>query len=289
MLYVDNMITEIGFTLTASPCLDFLWPKRILKTIDDLQLVHIREQLKADNKDLPSLSSFHWEDPKLYWVAKNIDFTQWCSSQAPCALLISGPSQCGIDEIASHLIGQSKLAAPNPTHSVVLHFFCSMKAAGEQSVSAFKAFISQVLCSATSREPSEQNAVIDALRGVLRTIVVDPRINNQGLKPTTILELLSQAPQKLLWDALQRFLDTDQVRALTIVFVGLDKPTPQNEGFIEGVYSLIKHLLKRPTKCKVLLTCKAESGIKEKFPGITHIEYDVERNGLIMPRSIRLP
>jgi dynactin complex subunit len=96
---------------------------------------------------------------------------------------------------------------------------------------------------------------------------------------TTVKKILD-ASNAELWIALKATLDVERERKLSIIIDGLDEEQQQGSKPIRGVYSLVTHLQKRPSKLKILLTSGPQAAIKEVNSRLLCIEYDKERKGL---------
>src|SRR2546429_6074824 len=71
-----------------------------------------------------TIPSLDCDQPKFYWIFKNIDFEQWSSTSRSQVLWLSAPPEYSIHQVSSYIVDQVKIKALKTQHSV-LYFFCS--------------------------------------------------------------------------------------------------------------------------------------------------------------------
>ena len=235
------------------------------------------EILSTHNQEtkLSPLSIPLWNSPDQYWISRNIDFKEWSSVDSAPVLWITGPPQCRLHQIASHIMDRLNATTSNTSRSI-LYFF-----AGKQSSthSAIQAFLRQFLLGVPG--PRQKEAITEFLRTVVDAVPGkkewkrEPK--NRRLAPTTIPELLNSAEDDVLWKAFQNVLEIEQGLELLIV---VDDITHEMKEFIRSLLSLVNYLLARQWKVKALLTSLPESKMKPQLPNqVICIEYDAERKG----------
>ncbi|KAF8523434.1 hypothetical protein BDD12DRAFT_914816 [Trichophaea hybrida] len=67
----------------------------------------------CQDEQLSTIPPFNLDEPKHFWISKNIDFKQWQSAKAPQALLLSAPHGHGTTEVCSHIIDLEKASETN--------------------------------------------------------------------------------------------------------------------------------------------------------------------------------
>jgi len=219
------------------------------------------------------------DQPKFYWLFKNIDYTQWCVSDSQ-VLWLSGPSQCGIDQFSTHIVNSK---SSERQHSV-LYFFCST-AAGSESISTVfaRALLHQMI---KYLPPLKKKPVIATFLCALydtilaRAQAVDPDL--WQLKEDNLAKkILDMSCGSEHWCALKAVLELEQNRDLIIIIDGLDKVEKQKSEFIRKVCTFIARLQERTCKINVLLTSRPEDDIGALLGGVLSIEYDKERTGSV--------
>jgi len=233
------------------------------------------EILSKHNQEtkLSPLSIPHWNSPDQYWISRNIDFKEWSSVDSAPVLWISGPPQCRLHQIASHIIDR-----PNTTTSntrLVLYFFAAKQSSAHSVVLAF---LRQFLLSVPGPRQKEVitkflHIIVDTAFGIEESTRKPKR---SCLIPATIPELLNVAADNVLWKAFQNVLDIERGLDLLIVV----DVTHEMKKYIGSLLSLVNHLLARQLKVKALLTSLPESEIKAQLQDqVICIEYDAERKG----------
>jgi ankyrin repeat domain-containing protein 50 len=96
-----------------------------------LQMLLVVDQEK-NNSTIPPLDR---EEPKFYWIFKNIDFELWEQSTTPSSqvLWLSGPPECNVHQASSDMVDLMK-KCPELQH-FVLYFFC-LSASRKKSIAS---------------------------------------------------------------------------------------------------------------------------------------------------------
>lgn len=258
-------------------------------TIDNVNLDRFLGMLSAvdQGKHKSTIPSLDCEQPKFYWVFRNMDFEEWRSASSQ-VLWLSGPPQCSIHQVSSYIVDLVKNKASETQHSV-LYFFCST-ASREKSIAAVfvHTLLYQIVC--CSPLDKRESVVRIFLRALVDAILrrkptsLDlshlSHFRNEDSEDTAIETILNARVDEL-WDALKTILAETQKGELSIVIDGLDKVEHQKVEFIKGVREFITHLQKRTIKFKALLTSRPQDEIKEVFDGLSYIEYNKERKGSV--------
>lgn len=248
-----------------------------------LRMLSVIDQEKH-NSTIPSLDR---DEPKFYWIFKNMDFEQWEQWMTPSSqvLWLSGPPERSIHQVSSYIVDLLKKKSSDTQH-FVLYFFCS-SASREKSIASV--FIHTLLYQTVSYLPPDKKVSI--VRIFLHTLLEailknDPELSRFQGEDITIKKLSAQT--KELWDALKTVLDDEPKRELSIIVDGLDEVKHQKGEFIKELRAFIAHLQERNPKAKALLTSRPQAEIKEVFDGLPYIEYDKERKGSITPYILTL-
>ncbi len=229
---------------------------------------------------IPSLDC---EQPKFYWIFRNMEFEQWHSAGCSPVLWLSGPSKCSIREVSSYIVDSMKKTA-SETQSSVLYFFCSA-ASFPKSRSITTVFIHTLLYEIVCSSPlnRKESVVRKFLQSLIDTLLArEPPVELETLHLTeedslekVIMKVLD-GPTDDLWDALKITLDDAQISDLSIVIDGLDAVEPQMVTFVDEICEFLAHIQKRILKVKALVTSRLEVEIRHVFDGLIHIEYDKE-------------
>lgn len=217
--------------------------------------------------------------PKFFWIFKNVDFTLWSSGKAP-ALLLSGPTECSINLVSS-IIVRLEMDAISGTQDLVLYFFCSTVDGMRSSVTTFiHTLLHQFIC---CLPPDRRGAVITTFLRVLLDKILsrDQSFFKADCSRGNVLKMIFNESNSELWDALKAALNSEQERKLTIIIDGLYRVENENSEFIRGLRALIEYLImERPLKSKVLLSSRPQADTKKIHDQLLVIEYDKERKCL---------
>ena len=257
--------------------------------INDLNPDEFLPMLSVVDQDehISTIPRLHRDDRRFHWVFKNMEFKPWDCANSSQVLWLSGPSECNVDQVSSYLVGQEKHTALERDH-LVLYFFFSAATRGESTATFFvHTLLRQIVCCL----PSDKSLLI--IQSFLHSVLEDTFKNEAGLywnkqgsnKSRSLAENVREilgAPASELLTALGAVLHEEQ-QGLSIVVDGLDKVEYQRGDFVKGVRAFVEHLQQRTSKVKILLTSRPQPDIKEVFNGLSCIEYDKERKGLVSP------
>jgi hypothetical protein len=273
----------------------------------DILIIHLKQgklQSAIDNVDLdrflPMLSmldqekhrstipSLNYDQPKLFWIFRNMDFRQWSAASGPQVLWLSGPPECDIHQVSSYIVDQEKNRT-SKTQYFVLYFFCSTAARKKPIAVIFiHTLLDQIIsCSSTNKRILIVRRFLHSLlEGAFKKERI-PNWERRGFdekdSPDTNIKKILNAPANELWAALEAVLGDEEQRGLSVVVDGLDKVEHQRGEFIGGVRAFVEHLQQRTSKVKILLTSRPLAEIKDLFDGLSCIEHDRERKGPSVP------
>jgi ankyrin repeat domain-containing protein 50 len=275
-------------------------PETLLSAIGSVNPDHFLQILSAIDQEehKSTISSLDCDQPKFYWIFKNMDFKQLDAASSQ-VLWLSGPPECDIHHASSYIVDLAKKKT-SETRRSVLFFFCST-AVREKSKSIIAVFVHTLLyqiiyCSPMDKKipiiKSFLHTLLEAILERERATYWEPsRFKQEDSSDTTIKKILEASP-KDLWDSLKTVLADEQKRELSIVIDGLDKVERQKDEFIRGVLTFIVYLQERISKVKALLTSRPRGEIKEIFDELCikydYIEYDRERKGLVPSYGLTL-
>jgi hypothetical protein len=212
-------------------------------------------------------------------MSKNIDFTQWESTNDSRALLLCAPPGHGTTEVCSHVVSVAREKA-SQTNGSVLYFFCSsvLKAElkAELSTILTHTLLHQIVCYSSD---GKANSIAAAFLSTLlsghfqrhsqdhfQRYSRDFRVNDPLDKT---VEKILNAPDKELVEALAEAIKKAGIQELSIVVDGLQ---------VDIACWLFKHIREATPKSEFLLTSRHPFG---QIPdGMSYIEYDKERKGL---------
>jgi len=225
--------------------------------------------LSVDQNQLRSTISHHdLNEPKFYWITRNIEFTQWESANDSRALFLSAPPGHGVTEVCLHVMSLAKENS-SQTKGSVLHFFCSSATESRPSTVLTHTLLHQIVCSANAgKADSIAAAFLNSLLGA------HFRLHKQDFKEddpldTTMRKILN-APDNVLIEALAEAIKQAGFQELMIVVDGL---------WGDIAHWLVKYIMQATPKLKALLTSR--QNIDGKIPDeMQFIEYDKERQGL---------
>ena len=226
------------------------------------------------------------DQPKFYWIFKNMDFAQWrCASGSKAKVLwLSGPAECHISDASSHIVDLAKGTYPKCQHSV-LYFFCST---APSEIPTAITFVSTVVRQLVRCSPELKREIITAfLRSLLKFLTDEQTLKrkvslfNSDDSAEVMVKKILKAPSDAYWGALRAVTDVEREKGLSLIIDGLDKAEHQRHEFIRELCVFTEHLRKRSCTTRVLLTSRPQDEIKEILGRLPLIEYDRERKGLI--------
>lgn len=254
----------------------------IQSAVDGVNLDQLLEMLSTydQEKQRSTIPTQDCDQPKFYWVFRNIDFQKWNSASCSHVLWLSGPPDCSIHHVSSYIIDMKKNKAQQNKHSV-LYFFCSSTG----SIVAFiQTLLYQYICS--SPLSKRKSTIIVFLKALFKAISRREETLNREFslfkeedpQDEKIKKILN-APLDDLWAALEAALADEKEQELLIVVDGLDQNKYQKSEFCKGVREFVERLQERVSKVKTLLTSRPQTDIKELYDELLCVEYDKERKG----------
>jgi ankyrin repeat domain-containing protein 50 len=222
---------------------------------------------------------FSCNEPRFWWIYRNLDFKLWISPSSSPVLWLCGQPDRNLHQVSSHMVDWAK------TRHLVLYFFCSTPIKGE---SITVVFIHTILCQIISASPVKKR--ISIVKRFLHSLHNGAFIKEGSSNwkqphfgetdsPGQVIKKILQAPAKEYWAALRAVLADEEHQKLFVVIDGLDIVEDQEVEFIQEIRAFIDHLQRRPSKFKALLTSRPQAEIKELFDGLPCIEHDKERKG----------
>jgi hypothetical protein len=207
------------------------------------------------------------EDPKYYWITKNIDFKEWWNGDSFRTLRLSGAPIGEMLKISSYII---QMAGP------VLYFCCPATRKHQVWKTCIQALLHQML------KPLSHPEQIQAIKGFVHQLVDtigedESVLNRLSLehsddKISTIRRLLTMSTDNTLLDAL---LTVQEIHpAPKVVIDGLDRLQDGNRVLVERIHAFIER-----SGGKALLTSVTQDDSKPSLEGMRYIEYDAERKG----------
>jgi hypothetical protein len=224
------------------------------------------------------------DQPKFYWIFKNLDFDQWQRTNGMEVLWLSGPAECRISDAASHIVDLAKETYPEVQHSV-LYFFCST---APRKIPIAITFVSTVVRQLVRCSPKLKREITTIfLSTLLATILGEEPLSkpkvplfNADDSAEVMVKKILKAPSDAYWDALRAVMDIEWEKGLSLIIDGLDKTEHQKHEFIRELCAFIEYLRERPSTTRVLLTSRPQAEIKDILGRLPSIEYDKERKGL---------
>jgi hypothetical protein len=241
----------------------------------------------------PKVEPHDLDHPKFYWIFRNMDYDRWFAQDSE-VLLLSGPTNCALDLVSSHILGLMEggkfgkdrivlsFFSPDGATSrgkmpitrldsettvtilvhTLLHQFISSKAVSNSWVSTASDFLFHLLDS------------IDGLR------LLDYFKKVSSGDTLAVISTILHFPDGALCDALGKVFEGE--KDLEIVVNVLDTTRGRESDFITAVSPLIGRLNKRTSRAKALFTSgRAEDSTVEWLPCIK-IQHDKERKGSIV-------
>ena len=263
--------------------------------IDNVDLDRFLPMLSVvgQEKHQSTIPSLNYDQPKWFWIFRNMDFRQWSTASYPQALWLSGPPECDIHQVSSYIVDQEKNRTSKKQY-FVLYFFCSTAARKEPIiVILIHTLLNQIVCCspANKRILIVKRFLHSLLEGAFKkegTPNWESRGFNEKDSPDANIKKILNAPANELWAALEAVLGDDKQQGLSVIVDGLDKVEHQRGELIRGVRAFIKRLQQRTLKVKILLTSQPLTEIKHLFDGLSCIEHDRERKGPSVPHALTL-
>ena len=253
----------------------------------DLNLL-LRHLPAVDQKHYkPRTCPFGWDQPKFYWIFKNIDFNKWqVAANDSEVLWLSGPAKCRISDASSHIVDLAKEKYLEAQHSV-LYFFCST---APRKTPIAKAFVSTIVCQLICCTPELKQEITTIFLRALYDAILEEPLSKAGAhrfyaddSAEVTVKLFLEASSDAYWRALMAVTGNgcQWEKGLSLIIDGLDKVEDQKYDFIQKLLAFTEHLQERPFTTRVLLTSRPQAEIKEILGKLPSIEYDKERKGLV--------
>jgi hypothetical protein len=228
-------------------------------------------------------------EPKFFWITRNIDFTQWESEENSQVLWLSGPHNRGMKEVSSHIIEAAKEKAIQPNSSV-LYFFCSTATMTRGSIATVFAhtLLRQIVCSSSADKA--KSIAVTFLRSLLGEHIRRWRLSRFKENDTlsTSVKTILGVPDNELHFAIVESIRIAEIQELSIIIDGVDITSPDGEVFVQNVYFLVKDMMVTHPKFNVVLTSIQSTDFQNTLGRLpcTSIEYDKERKGLPISHSL---
>jgi hypothetical protein len=248
----------------------------------------------ADQKaHRPKVESRDFDHPRFYWIFKNMDYDRWLARD-PEVLLLTGPTNCTLDRVSSHIIGLMEEGLFGKDQ-IVLKFFSPDDATrgngpirsprdSESTITIFVHTLLYQLISATVPGKRVSTAT-DFLCHLLNSIghlelLARFKAISTG-DPLDVIRKVLVIPDRTLCEALGKILE--RRNDLGIVVNMLGNMSGRGRDFFTAVSTLIRGLSERNSGLKALLTSGPLDDTRMALGGLSFIaiQYDKERKGLI--------
>lgn len=318
---MEECLTEIDKRNTGSISLRFA--EALQLAIEEINLEEIERLLS------PPCGGYHskpihpiplLDDPKFFWIFKNVDLEEWESASSGL-LWLSGALECGINRAALHILhrmeggigGKVKTSQEIRCENTVLYFSfqnhfpldshrCASIGPGHCVRSLFsqftfslqqerqefvaRLFLRTILDSILSRPVTPT----DKLKYVSST-AVEWKYSEKDSHTSLIEKILQHSSLQEQWDAFTTVTSDERVKGLSIIIDGLDlseksedPPAPRTE-FARQVLDFLKYLQQVNGTVKALLTSipcdKIDKLIACYALGQLHIEHGKERQCIL--------
>ncbi|UPL00291.1 hypothetical protein LCI18_011225 [Fusarium solani-melongenae] len=273
--------------------------------VEGVQLRPFLQMLSTqDPEQHTSRVSVDFNQPRFHWIFKNLDFKHWVQSSHSQVLWLSGPPECSLYEVSSHIVQPDNAILRPPR--CILYFSCSLLVK-EKEITArlVHRLVHQLICWSSTQKMSIIKAFLYTLREKLvkrreqhserreKTLKLrektsewhhqfDTSFKEDDPPHATIEQMLEAASANDHWAALQAALDIEQESEMLIVIDGLDDVQDHKNDFLHSVGEFVRYLLGRTPKTKVLLTSGPRPDGKVVFPEFPCIKYDKERKWIWM-------
>ncbi|KAF8247813.1 hypothetical protein K440DRAFT_661138 [Wilcoxina mikolae CBS 423.85] len=223
-------------------------------TVDPYQFLQVLSAVDQDKYVLSMMAGSPRDQPKFYWIFKNIDFYEWSSAES-AVLWLSGPYECSIAQASADIVDLERVKLQN----LVLFLFCSTVPSTQSIAKIFvHAILHQIVCYLPP--PNKKQAITIFLRtllgGVLhRGVHKWPPKEDDSLERMTQKDLETSSGSEH-WDGLRAVLKAEQVQkdqALTFVIDGLENVEHGKCEFVKDICALIELLQKKGLQVKALL------------------------------------
>ena len=225
-------------------------------------------------------ASLHRNDPKLYWIFKDIGFKDWETEDNPQVLWLFGPPDRGMADASLHL---ARERTSRTEKGLVFYFFCStMERESSVSTTFTYSFLRHILNG--SGDYQAKLITTTFLKSLLLEIFrrEPSRFEEKDTPGTTVKKILDASNGELLEALTEAVFDIKDIQEASIIIDRVDKLGKEGAYFLKR---FCEHIMKTTPKFKVLLTCSSDSNMRGIVDGMPYIEYDKERKGLGVPYS----
>jgi hypothetical protein len=271
--------------------------KRLEVIIDNMDLNEFLGTLMVADQTVQRarVEPLEFDHPRFYWIFKNMDYHQWFAGDSK-VLLLSGPTECTLDRVSSHISGLMEEGRFGKDR-IVLNFFSPDGAtiggnrprrrkqhSGPTATIFTHTLLHQIITSASVSGRTGASTASDFLSHLLGSIenleLLDRFEGFSGGDTLTVIEEVLDVPDMILFEALEGVLETQE--ALGIVVNVSDNVRGRGSGFLTDVATFVGRLSETPG-IKVLLTCGPVEDSGKTLGGLDciKIQYDKERKGLI--------
>ena len=219
-------------------------------------------------------SSIDPDDPKLYWILRNVDLKNWESADNSQVLwLYGGPPGCSMTGVSSFITKQEA----SRQNDEVFFFSCSKE--GSDVISTFTHSILRHILNGS--ELRQAKSIIMTFLSTLLFKMIQrnrSRFKPGGFSVITVEDILSTRGRGLLEALTEAVIEMNTIPDTPIIIDGIHKIGPDGARFLTRLCS---HQIES-SKPKVLLTCRLDPDIMKIIVGVPCIiiEYDKERRGL---------
>jgi hypothetical protein len=264
-------------------------------TISKMDLNQFLESLTAADQTAqrPKVEPHDLDHPKFYWIFRNMDYDRWFTQDSE-VLFLSGPTNCSLDLVSSHILGLME-GGQFGKDRIVLSFFSPDGATSrgkmpitrldsETTVTILVHTLLHQFISSKAVSNSRVSTTSDFLFHLLDSID-GPRLLDYFKKISSgdtlaVISRILHFPGGALCDALGKVLEGE--KHLEIVVNALDNTRGRESDFITAVSPLIWRLNTRTSRAKALFTSgPADDSTLEGVPCIK-IQHDKERKGSIV-------
>jgi hypothetical protein len=209
--------------------------ERLQDIIDKMDLDRFLETLLvADQRaHRPKVKPSDLDHPRFYWIFKNMDYDQWFAQDSG-VLLLSGPTNCALDHVASHILGSMEEGCFG-TDRIVLNFLSPggatmgnkpIRSKRDSEATIFvHTLLHQFISSAAVSGESRISTASDFLYRLLDSIDNHELLAHfggiSGDDPSAVVKKVLDIAKRALFDALGNVLEGEN--DLRIVVNGLDK------------------------------------------------------------------
>jgi hypothetical protein len=221
-----------------------------------------------------------------------MDYDQWCAGDSN-VLLLSGPNDCALDSVSSHISGLMEEGRFGRDR-IVLSFFSPKGATregrpiggrGSEETVFVHTLLHQLISSESESGKPQMSTASDFLRYLLGTIdnfELMARFENVSRgAPLAVIREALKITDRRLFGALGKVLEREE--GVGIIVNVLEHMSGGGGNLLTAVSAFIGSLSEETRGIKVLLTCGPMVDAGKALGGLhcIKIQYDTERKGLI--------